>query len=190
MKPSPLKRPFLIVMAFLLVGIHVWLPVARVYAAGIVVTTSADTATNDGNCSLREAVGNANSDSQIHSDCGGVAGQDTITFAAGVTSITLNSPLPSISDSVGLIIDGAGAVTINGAGSFRIFTVNNTAARTLTGLTITNGNAGTSYGGAVYNQGILVVSNSRFTDNAAQFGGAILSWGWLNHDKYKYILTK
>jgi CSLREA domain-containing protein len=152
-------------------------PVVPVYAAGIVVTTSIDTAANDGACSLREAVDNANNNAQTHPDCAGGAGQDTITFASGIATITLSSTLPSITDSNGLTIDGAGAVTIDGANSSRIFTLNNGATLTLSSLVLSHGNAGGNYGGAVYSQGNLIVNNSRFTGNTAQFGGAILSLG-------------
>ena len=176
MKSSFTKKVLFGFIIFMLVGIFTWIPNSTAYAAGIIVNTALDTAANDGNCSLREAIDNANNNNQAYIDCSAGSGQDMITFAAGITAITLNSSLQNISDTAQLVIDGAGVVTING-GSHRIFTVNNNAALTLTGLTLTNGAASTNYGGAIYNLGALVVNHSSFIANTAQFGGAILSWG-------------
>jgi CSLREA domain-containing protein len=79
------------------------------YAANIVVRSAADGApANDGACTLREAILNANSDSQAgSSDCGAGDGDDVIVFeisGGGVHTIAPTSDLPTITDS--LTIDG------------------------------------------------------------------------------------
>src|SRR5438105_5962250 len=60
-------------------------------AAGIVVTSAADGApADDGQCTLREAILNANSDTTAgSSDCAAGSGADTITFAAGLDGQTI-----------------------------------------------------------------------------------------------------
>jgi len=74
----------------------------------IVVNKKADNVTaGDTFCTLREAINNANSDSDTTSgDCAAGSGADTITFAANYT-ITLTSALPDITTDV--TIDGNGA---------------------------------------------------------------------------------
>ena len=78
--------------------------------ASITVTTGLDSATaGDGLCSLREAIHNANGDTDITAgDCTAGAGADAIDFNIGgggsPVAIALTSPLPVILDSV--TIDG------------------------------------------------------------------------------------
>lgn len=167
--------------ALIVTGAFFGLPAKQVEAASMVVTTSADETTQNGRCSLREAITNANNNNQGRLDCAAGSGADTITFSSAVTTpITLSSTLPAITDAAGLSIDGGGAVHISGGGTVRIMRVNTGASLTLTGLTIENGLATTSgdnFGGGVYNLGTLTVTNSRFDTNTAGGGGAILSNG-------------
>ncbi len=95
-------------------------------AGAIVVDNKADTAAPDGRCTLREAIGNANADAATWVDCVAGQGADTIVFAQalGAVTVTLGSPLPAISDTDGLTIDGGGDVEISGADAYRIFYVN------------------------------------------------------------------
>ena len=69
-------------------------------AANIVVNTPDDTPANDGFCTLREAILNANADNQSGStDCLPGSGADTITFTT--TSLTLlGTTLPGITSDV------------------------------------------------------------------------------------------
>src|SRR4029453_8036693 len=69
-----------------------------VQAAGITVNNDADIIADDGLCTLREAIDNANSDSQPFStsgECAAGSGTDTITFDVGLSGLTisLGSPL-------------------------------------------------------------------------------------------------
>lgn len=73
----------------------------------IIVTSAADVVANNGACTLREAIINANNNNQSGStDCAAGNGRDTIIFnipGAGPHTITPTSPLPEITDPV--IID-------------------------------------------------------------------------------------
>src|SRR5258706_11118120 len=98
--------------------IETWAPclllsVASAHASTITVNSIADTAANDGQCTLREAITAANTNTAS----GGASGEcaageaspavDTIAFAipgAGVHTITPTSTLPSITEAV--LIDG------------------------------------------------------------------------------------
>src|SRR5436309_562666 len=80
-------------------------------ASTITVNSTADTAANDGVCTLREAIIAANTNTASGAMAGecaaGVAGLDTIAFAipgSGVHTITPASSLPQITEAV--LIDG------------------------------------------------------------------------------------
>jgi CSLREA domain-containing protein len=155
-------------------------PVAPARAASIIVTSTADTTADDGNCTLREAVVNANDNAATWSDCEAGSGADTITFGLSGT-IRLSSALPNIADLAGLTISGAGKSVVisgdtdgNGTADVPILIVDPYASLILQNLTITKGNAGSSYGGGIYNnQGIVTVTNSVFSGNQGLYGGAI-----------------
>ncbi|MBL7943931.1 MAG: CSLREA domain-containing protein [Flavobacteriales bacterium] len=154
------------------------LPVSKVQADGIIitVTTYADELNNNGLCSLREAIINANANAQTRADCGAGLGEDGIVFIPsleGSGTITLVSALPNISDTAGLTIDGEGRMAINGAGFYRAFYVNELASLSLMNIVITN-TYHSQEGGAIYNAGDLFIFNSTFSNNVANFqGGAI-----------------
>ena len=93
-------------LIMVLLAAVVFVPTAS--AASMIVNTNLDNTTaSDGLCTLREAITNANNDSDTTGgDCtAGAPGTDTITFGGNYT-ITLTSTLPSITDS--LIITGKG----------------------------------------------------------------------------------
>ncbi len=68
-------------------------------------------------------------------------------------------------------------ITIDGANAYRVFYVNAGVTATLDGLTIAHGRA--DFGGGIYNQGNLTVTNSLVTGNSAlgsdHWGGGILN---------------
>ena len=131
-------------------------------AATITVNSLADTTVaGDTQCTLREALNNANSNSDTSGgDCtAGVAGLDTIVFQPGLTgTITLGgSELPQIVGDVTINGPGAAVITISGNNASRIFDVMNSGATTpinanINNLTLTAGNDA-SYGGAIYDSG-------------------------------------
>lgn len=68
----------------------------------------------------------------------------------------------------------AGGLTLSGGGVSRIFTSQMGAQVTLTGLTLTGGNAFGGYGGAIINvAGRITLLNCTLSGNAADSGGAI-----------------
>ena len=103
----------------------------------------------------------------------GASSGDTINFNVSGT-ITLGSTLPAI--AINLTIDGSGqSITVDGANSFQIFSVNSGATLTLRNLTIAHGNEQSipegEQGGGVENKGTLFVTNCTFSDNSAGLGG-------------------
>jgi hypothetical protein len=116
--------------------------------------------------SLREAIANA-------SQC------TTITFANGISFITLTSAELMIDKSLTINGPGANLLTISGNGAQRVFTVNRGTNVVLNGLTIANGAAGSNDGGGISNNGYLTVSNSTITGNSADDGGGIHNTGIL-----------
>jgi len=120
-------------------------------AATITVNSTADNTTaGDGNCTLREALGNAKTNSDTTSgDCVAGSGTDTIEFSitgSGPHNIVLGSDLDSITDPV--VIDGTSepdyttspVVHIDGDSmASQIFSI--AAATTIQGLSITDGTA-------------------------------------------------
>ncbi len=105
---------------------------------------------------------------------------DVIDFSVSGT-ITLGGSLPAI--AINLTIDGSGqSITVNGAHSFQIFSVNSGATLDLQFLTLQNGSVTSFFGegGAIVNNGTLTVANSTLSGNQANgvgggggFGGAI-----------------
>ena len=101
------------------------------------------------------------------------SGSDTISLSE---DITLRAPLPPIRDEI--TIEGNGH-TIDGDGKYRIFDVVG-GKLTLKNLTLTNGKApADQYGGAILlrNGGEVSVEDASFTNNAARWGGAIMTEG-------------
>ena len=160
-RTSHLVRPLaLLLWATLAAGVMMVLA-SPAHAATYTVNSTADTADSDGcttdsgGCTLREAINAANTSS-------GVA--DTINFdeqsLPGQQTITLVSRLPSITDSAELIIDGEGAdITISGNDQVQVFLAGSAAKLTLSNLTVANGNATTSSGGAILSSSVLTVNN-------------------------------
>jgi CSLREA domain-containing protein len=144
-----------------------------------VVTKTADT--NDGacdsDCSLREAIATAPTGT-------------TINFVPNLSGATINltSTLILYRD---VILDGSALdskITISGdtdndgAGDVRVFNVNNGVTAALNSLVITKGLASgvDGDGGGISNDGMLIVTNSKLSDNSAiHYGGGISNNGTL-----------
>jgi CSLREA domain-containing protein len=167
-----IRRTGLLVLLALLIGQLVGIPwLASVPPAAaqatLIVTNGDDTndGTCDADCSLREAIANA-------------AAGDTISFADGVTTVTLTSATLVI--SADLTIDGGSGVTIErsseeGTPEFRIFEITGSNV-TLDSLTIRNGSGS---GGGILSIGMLTVSSSTLSGNKAtnDVGGGIANDG-------------
>jgi hypothetical protein len=149
-------------------------------AATITVDSDDDAfiSVDDGLCTFREAIINANNDSQVRVDCDPGTGADAIDFAGGITLITLSAALPIITDADVLTVEGDGDVTINGQDLYRPFDVNGGAALVLDDLIVTNGGT-TASGGAIRNEGNVSLMNSQVTSSVAEHGGGIHNEGIL-----------
>ena len=171
------------------------------WAATITVNSTADPGVDDAQCTLREAITSANTDTAF-GGCVAGSGADTITFALpdDPSTISLNSEL-LIADDLQIDGPGASALTISGNDASRVFFVNPgepgaTSGPPATGLSvgITNltianglakgGNGGApaaaggsggaaGMGGAIFvNKGTLAMSGVAFSGNRAQGGNA------------------
>jgi uncharacterized repeat protein (TIGR01451 family)/CSLREA domain-containing protein len=172
---------FTLLAAVMLAGI------VQGHAAIIVVDTLDDSIGNDGACSLREAILNANAGSTVWSDCapGGGAGT-TIQFdpaLAGGTIELQGTPLPNV--TADLIIDGPGdgpdSLTIDAMGMNRVFDLNAAMTLHMQDLTVAGGTTTLSGfpGGAMRILGGANVSMSRVrfsgnvTEGSGSNGGAV-----------------
>ncbi|MDS4030179.1 MAG: right-handed parallel beta-helix repeat-containing protein [Candidatus Contendobacter sp.] len=129
-------------------------------AATFTVTNLADA----GGGSLRQAILDANS----------AAGADTITFQAGLTgTITLTTGQLAITDSVDIQGPGAATITVSGGNASRVFYLYNGSATldvTISGLTITGGNANIGAGIVDFDEN-LTLDNVTITGNTASGDG-------------------
>ena len=145
------------------------------HAATYTVTTTADLPgpTCGIPCSLRQAIAAAN----------GAGGTNVIAFAInGTFSLTTATELrvtASPSQTLTLLGNGSKNTVIDGGGTSRVLAIDSGAIVSLTGITITNGNAGPGGdGGGILNLGTLAVSDSDITGNSAGVsGGGISSSG-------------
>jgi hypothetical protein len=81
------------------------------------VNSLTDTLANNGTCTIREAVINANNDAATWSDCAAGSGPDVINLPAGTITFTLNnSPNPATAEELSLTgdLDLTSDITING----------------------------------------------------------------------------
>lgn len=144
------------------------------------VETVADNTSSDGLCSLREAIVNANNNTQTYSDCnGGLPGPstaDNIYFDSTVTgqTVTLLSSLPVITDDV--VISGAGRTINGGATTGSLFTFSPTTSKTLDIREFTLINAGATSDGALarVTAGNFKASNVMFSDSSTSARGGAL----------------
>ena len=145
------------------------------YTPPIVVTTLADEQNTNGQCSLREALINANNNNQSGStDCAAGIGVDTISFSVTGT-INLSSALPDIAESLTIKGPGANLLTVrrDTGGDYRIFNIpNGGLSIAISGLTISNGKASVgNFGGGISSLSNLALTNCALVNNeAAGFG--------------------
>lgn len=169
----------------------------------IVVTTTADETTADGNCSLEEAIQAANTDTAVDA-CPAGSGADTIVLASGatytLTTVDNNGEgpngVPVVNGPITIIGNGATITRSSASGTpqFRLTDVVSGGSLTLGNLTVSNfdepAGTGTSsvqgLGGAILAHGDLSINNSTISGNRAEFsktadadGGAIWAGGTL-----------
>ncbi len=186
---SPLALAGILAVALLLLA-----QAPATSAATITVTTTDDELNADGDCSLREAIQAANTDSAVDA-CSPGSGADTIVVPAGTYTLSIAgagedaNATGDLDISADLTINGAGAATTivqacDSSGgpctSFdRVFHVVFVAVG-IAGVTIQNGNPvgggfpPTGGGGGIFNQGTLMLNNSTVSGNTAgDRGGGI-----------------
>jgi hypothetical protein len=132
------------------------------------------TVTNNGDNgpgTLRQAVVDANADT---------VSPTIIDFQAGVASpITLTGGSIAVSNSMTINGPGSGSLTVSGNNASQIFAMKTLTSTpivvSISGVTLTGGNAGSSSGGAVSAQGVdLTLSNTTIAGNTtAASGGGI-----------------
>ncbi len=142
-------------------------------------TTDDEDDTNPANCSLREAIVAANSDTAF-GGCIAGSGDDIINFTVTGT-IILTSALPTLSTSMRLEGPGASQLTVSGDNSVRVFRVALLSPGTVSfaGLTVADGDATMDVGGGIYNDGnaTVNVNDSVITNNFAVLGGGLANSG-------------
>ncbi len=133
-------------------------------------TFTVNSTADDGSTgTLRWAIGQANS----------AGGAETIQFNPTVfatpQTITLGGTQLELSDTTGTetITGPAAGLTISGGGQSRVFQVDGGVAASISGLTITGGNAGNGNGGGLANYGTASLSNCTVSDNSASSGGGL-----------------
>ncbi|MCH8914138.1 MAG: hypothetical protein IIA33_11290, partial [Planctomycetes bacterium] len=159
--------------------------------AATITVTSDSGGTGGPDCTLRDAITAANTDTAT-GGCVAGNGADTIELPVDAT-ITLTEPdndtdgpngLPSITSEV--IINGNGStVERDGADDtpeFRIFFVAADGGLTLENLTVSNGSVESapysSAGGGIFNEGVLTLTDSTLSNNeGGDFGGGIFNLG-------------
>lgn len=163
---------------------------AGAHAATITVNTTSEVIAADGQCSIREAVANANDNTSTYADCAAGSGADSIVFDATVfatpQTIVLtrnNGGNLTLTDTAQTTIDGAGKVTLDGnrnvsSNSTQILFVASGASAQLTRLTLQNGHCNSCSGGAVGSQGTLSLTGTTLSGNLADGnGGGIFNDG-------------
>lgn len=164
---------------------------ARMPQAGpgaiIDVTTFDPNMAIDGQCSLVEAIVNANHDAATHADCPAGSGPDTIELPAGTYTLTLVNNVNSGGNGLPQVTS---AITINGHGStitrstaagtpeFRIANVVPGGDLTLNDLTISNGLLTTSSpAGGLRSWGVLTLNRCIVENNSTAGNGGGISQG-------------
>ena len=149
-------------------------------AATITVTTNNPNITADGQCSLIEAIVNANNDAATHADCPAGSGADTIVLPASANVIlsTVNGlrygqfgdplGLPLITSPITIEGNGATIARAASAPAFGLIGVRRFPGGNLTLQSMTL--SGGSFFGGVSNDGTLSIKNSTISGNS---GGGV-----------------
>jgi CSLREA domain-containing protein len=155
--------------------------------ATLTVTTLEDELNNDGDCSLREAIQAANTNTYVDACGEGDVLTDTITFAVAGT-ITVTSQL-SVTANGPLVIEGGDVITTSGGGTTLVWGVDPGSTLAIQNLTVIGGSGAASgglynsnanihianctfagnftdgCGGGIHNSGVMIIDNSTFSFN-------------------------
>ena len=153
-------------------------------AATISPNIFTDELNTDGDCSLREAIQAANTDSVV-SGCTAGSGADTIVLSAGTYLLGLtgkdedSNAKGDLDITTDITIQGAGAesTTIDGNAKDRVLHVQSGASLEVSGVSIVGGDtsgASPDAGGGIYVLSATVtIKDSTISDDAARLGGGI-----------------
>ena len=151
----------------------------------ISVNTTDDELNADGDCSLREAIRAANTNSVIDACTAGTGADDIVfdalvvpgTFALSIAGVGEEAALTGdldITDDLTITGGGAGNTIIDGSGLDRVFETIDAITFNLTGLTVQGGVAANEFAGGIQNRnGTVTISDSVVRDNVAWAGGGI-----------------
>ena len=178
-KTSYFMRPLALVMCTALAASVMMVVLASpAQAANITVNSLADDADGtDGECTLREAITNANTDTQppgvVAGECAAGSGSDVIDV--GVTgTVQLTGELPDLSSNLEIKGPGADQFTVrrDTGGDYRIFVVISDSSEpvvSISGITISNGKI-SGPGAGVINYENLTITSSTISGNEAVEG--------------------
>jgi len=170
------KSLFSVLLATLLTLTVPWLAMADT----ITVNTTADEFGAGANCSVREAIQAANTNTAF-GGCthNGTAGMDTINIPANSYTLSIagadedfngTGDLDVLTDTAGILLNGTGAtsatVVLDANGIDRVIQTANGVALHLNNLTIEGGSVSDSGGGAYFG-GTAIVTGTTFFSNAA-----------------------
>ena len=150
----------------------------------IMVDTTLDTTQTDGRCSLREAIENAEDNTQLWPDCaaGSEPSPDVIQFDNTLLNetIELQSALPTIEESLRIIglEDNGPAITLDGMDAFSLIRIGDASTVDLQNLVLTRGRSSASDGGAAIdapNALTLSIQRTRIVNNLS-INGPVVSF--------------
>jgi predicted outer membrane repeat protein len=96
------------------------------------------------------------------------------TITLGATLVLSETTGPEVIDG-----PGAGLVMVSGNHTTEVFNIAGDNVVSMTGLSIIDGNG--TYGGGVFNEGTLTITNTTFTGNSAPYGGAVYTRALVGH---------
>ncbi len=154
-----------------------FLMVSGAHGATIVVDDDSDLSTV--NCTLRDALESANSDTAV-AGCDAGFGTDTIVFDPSLSPATIvlqGSPLV-VSSSLSIRGTGAEEITISASNQSQVLRVDDGSSSTtrdvsVSGVTLADGNG--ADGGAVWSNESLRILRSVISGSSAQRGGGVFS---------------
>ena len=147
-------------------------------ASDLVINGVCETATGNGQCTLRAAIEEANAHSGADLiDFNIPLSQPNCDAGTGACIINVVGTLQDLSDDVTINGPGADKVTINKVGGFHIFNVTTGGTVSFSGLTISNA-VSDHNGGGISNlsTGTLNVTNCILSHNDGISGGGINNW--------------
>src|SRR5919199_2337574 len=105
-----------------------------------------------------QVVTNCSSDTQLRNKLSALqsTGGGTLTFNCGKATILLDGGVLTVTGNI--TIDGGKNITLSGANTTRLFYIAGGATLTLQNIVLTNGLVNNDDGGAIYNDGTLILA--------------------------------